>query len=349
MDIENDLKELDITQISILYWRAKKLPDKEIGKKFDKGEDWVEARMGEIYKELGFDPKMHARQKKKILEQDYFPLVLLLTNDDPDTLLDWPLQAKKDVDQNRPKSTPPTRKPSKTVDQPRPNSRSIWTWLWIPIVLLLLGALFGAFWLGRNNASQPPQPTAVTATFDSNQVDLTQSSVAPLLTDTAQVTDAPTDTLTPTLTSTPPATFTPIPTDTRSPFGLVKGDELSDNRVTMKLTDIQYNQKYDGIGAKVAPISFFFDFRNHSGETIVLRIESGDFHSVDNTGYEADCWFYHISGAGQQINEPLENGATRQIVARCGLGNLNPDVTTVTLTVHPFTSLTESTWVVEIP
>lgn len=348
MDYEDRIKALSSQQIEILFWKQRKLPDKEIAAKFGYGEKWLDARMGEIYKELGFDPQMHSKTKNKILVDEIFPLVKLLTDDDEDTLSDWPL-IDKPVDQDKDQDIATDSDATKTVDQDRSNRRSIRTWIWIPIALLFLAALSGAFWLGRNNASQTPPPTAVTGAVASIQVNPTQTATIPPLTDTVPVTDSPTDTLTPTLTLTPPATFTLMPTDTKSPLGLVKGDELSDNRVTLKLTDIQYNQKYDRVGAKFAPVSFFYDFTNHSGETIVLQIESGDFHSVDSTGYEADCWFYHISGAGQQINEPLDNGATRQIVARCGLGYLNPDVTTVTLTVHPFTSLPESTWVVEIP
>jgi len=227
--------------------------------------------------------------------------------------------------------------------EPRRDWRRI---LIITSVFACLGCLVvgvGAYFIGRGgfvNAIGTPVPT----------IQLTSTSTP---SPTVQLTDTqtalPADTLTPTLTLTPTATLTPIPTNTKSPIGLVKGDELQDNRVTLKLTDIQYNQKYDRIGAKVAPISFFFDFTNHSGETIVLQFESSDFHSVDDTGYEADCWFYHISGAIEKVNEPLNNGDTREIVARCGLGNLNPNVTTVTLTIHPFSSLPESTWIAEVP
>jgi hypothetical protein len=223
MDIENDLRALDTLQISILFWKEKGLSDKEIGKKFGWGEDWVETRMGEIYKELGFDTKMHARQKKKTLEEEYLPVVKLLTNDDPETLADWPLQAKKGVDQNRPKSTPPTRRPAKSVDQPRPNGRSIWTWLWIPIMLLLLGALYGAFWLGRSNASQPPLPTTVTVTFASTQVDPTQASAAAteniseaVSSPTISVSDTPLPTDTPASSNTP--SHSPVPSESEGFF-----------------------------------------------------------------------------------------------------------------------------------
>ena len=233
-----------------------------------------------------------------------------------------------------------------------PRRRIPWPLIAVPLFILCLLCIAGAVFarpllvniLSRGTTT--PQATQTSGT----QV---QDTSTPEFSPTVQITDTsvplPSETLSPTATLTLTATLTPLPIDTKSPIGLVKGDELSDNRVTLKLTDIQYNQKYDRIGAKVAPISFFFDFTNHSGETIVLQFDSSDFQTVDNTGYEADCWFYHISGAIEKVNEPLNNGDTREIVARCGLGNINLNVTTVTLTIHPFTSLPESTWIAQIP
>ena len=254
-----------------------------------------------------------------------------------------------------PSSSNPTKPNGNTEKTSDVSSRTriAWPLIAIPLVILgllcIAGLIFGGSLLGNflNRTQAPPaSETSVPLVEDTSAV---QPSPTVQLTDTAIL--LPTETIAPTSTFTPTSTLTltVLPTNTKPPIGLVKGDELSDNRVTLKLTDIQYNQKYDRIGAKVAPISFFFDFTNHSGETIVLQFDSGDFQAVDNTGYEADCWFYHISGAGENVNEPLNNGDTREIVARCGLGNLNPNVTTVTLTVHPFTSLPESTWVATIP
>jgi hypothetical protein len=207
---------------------------------------------------------------------------------------------------------------------------------------VLLGCMAVGYWLGTQRNTPTPTPILASATSEI----LATETLAE--TATITLTAPPTETLAPTLTLTPEATLTPIPTDTKSPLGLGVGDELQDERVTLRLTKVEYNQKYDRIGAKVAPISFFFNFTNHSGETIVLQFESTDFQIVDNTGSEADCWFYHISGAGTQVNEPLNNGASREIVARCGLEQLNPAVTTFTLAVHPFSSLPESTWIVPV-
>lgn len=227
--------------------------------------------------------------------------------------------------------------------EPRPNWRSLSL---ITTVFVFLGCLavgVGAFLLGRGTfarATETPVPT----------IQLTSTSEpSPTIQPTDTQTALPTDTLAPTLTETPTETIIPIPTDTKSPIGLLKGDALVDTRVTLQLNDIQYNQNYDRIGQRRAPISYLFDFTNHSGETILLRFNTNDFKISDNTGATANCEFYLITGATKEINTELKNGDTIPIVARCGLGTLSASVNTVTLTVSAFSSLPESTWVVDIP
>jgi hypothetical protein len=178
-----------------------------------------------------------------------------------------------------------------------------------------------------------------TATFEpSPTFQLTETQPAP-----------PTVTSTLTLTFTPTPTITTIPTDTKSPLDLRVGDVLEDARVSLRLIKVAYGEKYDKTGARFAPISYYFDFINHSEDTIVLQFDQYDFENQDDRGQITNCWFYHISGAGPAVNEPLANGATRQIVARCGDGQLDPAIDTFTLTVHPFSSLPESKWIVQIP
>lgn len=261
-------------------------------------------------------------------------------------------------DDNPPLEPPPDFNPIELYDawlavwederseNPHPPKRPI---LWGRIIGVGLAVLLGcavvgalAYWWGTRQNPPPLHPTplptntqaAVTATFPQASATLTL-----LPTETAAVT------LTPTLAF----TETPIATETQSLTGLKVGDVLEDDRVSLELTNIIYNQHYDKVGGMIAPISFVFDFTNHSGQTLVLQIGKHDFHSVDNTGYETDCWFYHISGASQETNEPVDNGDTVQIVARCGMGTLKQNVSLVTLTVHQFTSLPESTWVIQIP
>ena len=210
-----------------------------------------------------------------------------------------------------------------------------------------LSLVLTSFLLGCN-----PAPLVGTAIV-SETPNASTSTIEPSLTIGPTDTEigVPTATLTPTstLTPTPPSTITPSPTETVSPIGLKVGDILSDDRVTLKLREIRFNQGYDRIGSRIAPVSFVFDFTNYSGETILLQFGSDDFTMTDNMGTEVNCWFFHISGAIQEVNEPLENGRTREIVARCGLGQLLPEVDIVTLSINNLSSLPDSTWVHQIP
>jgi hypothetical protein len=222
--------------------------------------------------------------------------------------------------------------------------------VWSRIIVLGLTVLLGciavgalAYWFGIQRGSPSPTPILASST---QAVPVTETFTD---TTTIRLTVPPAETLAPTLTSAPTPTITPVPTDTKSPLDLRVGDVLEDARVTLRLTKVGYNEGYDRIGARRAPISYYFDFTNHSGDTIVLQFDQYDFVNEDDTGGTANCWFFHISGAGPAVNEPLANGATRQIIARCGDGQLNPAVNVFTLTVHPFSSLPESKWKVEIP
>ena len=206
---------------------------------------------------------------------------------------------------------------------------------------IVVGAL--AYWFGTQRGNPPPTAILASAT----QEILATETLAE--TATMAVTSHPTETLAPTLTYTPEATLTPIPTDTKSPIGLTKGDELRDNRVTLKLKDVIFSIGYDRLGARKAPVAFIFDYTNHSGETLVVQFDSSNFVIEDNTGRTAECWFYHISGAVDKWTSTLNDGDTLEIATRCGDGDPPPDVTTYTLTVHPFTSLPESTWVANVP
>lgn len=221
---------------------------------------------------------------------------------------------------------------------------------WDRLIALGLAVLLGcgvigalAYWLGTQRNTPPPTPILATATLEI----LATETLAE--TATITLTAPPTETLAPTLTSTATLTVTPIPTDTKSPLDLRVGDVLEDNRVSLRLIKVEYGELYDRVGSRRAPISYYFDFKNNSGETIILQFDQYNFENVDSTGQTAYCWFFHISGAGPAVNEPLDNGATRQIIARCGDGQLNPAVSTFTLTIHPFSSLPESNWIVEIP
>ena len=355
------LASLTGPQVQVMYYRCLDKTVSEITnilKLDNEGTIWT--RFTQIFKKLGV-----SGQEELVLQ--YSPIFLKYIKSEDDwknwghiraTLLEeaQTLSSQSEIEdqsnsaQNAPESSGSQQSAAERGDASVPRRVPRWPLVAILILTVCLLSIAGIMFAWRFiQARNTPVPTQTLPTSPATTQFTSTSEPSSTVEIIATQTALPVNTVTSTLTLTPTSTLTPIPTDTKSPIGLVKGDELSDSRVTLKLTDIQYNQKYDRLGAKVAPISFFFDFTNHSGETIVLQIDSSDFHSVDDTGYEADCWFYHISGAGQQINEPLNNGDTREIVARCGLGNINPNVTTVTLTIHPFTSLPESTWIAQIP
>ncbi len=210
---------------------------------------------------------------------------------------------------------------------------------------VLLGCVIvgvGAYFLGRGTtgaATQTPAPMQLTSTSEpSATIQITETLTA-----------LPADTLTATLTLTPLATNTSVPTNTLSPFGLVIGQEISDPRVTLKLVDVRFNEGYDRVGSRVAPINHVFEYTNHSGDTLLVQFNTSDFVVEDNTGRTAECWFFRAPFAFEEWNLPLNDNSTEIITTRCGDGRVPQGVTSYTLTIHPFTSLPESTWVVEVP
>jgi len=191
--------------------------------------------------------------------------------------------------------------------------------MWGRLIVLGLAVLLGcivvgalAYWLGSQRNA--PAPTAILA-IATQQVVVTETLAE---TATITVTSLPMATLVPTMTPTLPPSLTPIATDTKSPIGLTKGDELPDNRVTLKLKDVVFNIGYDRIGQRRAPVAFIFDYTNHSGETIVVQFDTSNFVTEDNTGRTAECWFYTISGAVDKWTSNLNAGDTLEIATRCG-------------------------------
>ncbi|MCI0529406.1 MAG: hypothetical protein L0Y56_18355, partial [Nitrospira sp.] len=127
--------------------------------------------------------------------------------------------------------------------------------LGLGLAVLLGCAAIGvlAYWLGQRSA-----PTLTPALATNTQEILVTETLAE--TSTVTLTPPPTETLIPTLTLTVTPTLTPMPTDTKSPLGLGVGDELRDDRVTLRLVEVRYNEGYDRVGQRVAPISYIFDY-----------------------------------------------------------------------------------------
>jgi hypothetical protein len=233
-----------------------------------------------------------------------------------------------------------------------------WFLIAIPLFILglfcIAGIVLGAPLLGSFIGQDTTVPTDTQTSELLGQVTSTpEDPPTVILTDTQVVlpteTLAPTLTFTPTLTAAPTATITPIPTNTKPPIGLGVGDELRDDRVTLRLTEVRYNEGYDRVGQRVAPISYFFEYTNHSGETLVVQFDTSNFVIEDNKGRTAECWFFLSPfTAFEEWLSNLNDNDTVLITARCGLGQLPEDVTSYELTIDPFTSLPESTWVVEV-
>jgi hypothetical protein len=206
---------------------------------------------------------------------------------------------------------------------------------------IAMGAL--AYWLGTQRNAPPATPILASAT---QEILITETLAQ---TATITVTLLPTETLAPTMTPTPPS-LTPIATDTKSPIGLVKGDELSNNSVTLKFKEFKFQQGRTRVGQRpIAQAVFEFDFTNHSGDTILLQIGPDKFRAEDNLGNKLTCDFWNgVTEAVETIQRPLENGQTFRIGVYCGEGQVPSDVTEYTLFVTNFSSLTDSTWIAKV-
>ena len=359
--IEEKLRTLTLNEVTVLYWKCQNLKYEKIALEMNYGVDWVQLQMSNVYAKLGFNKEMHWSKRVEILNQEVCPALTEILKSQPPKPNEWPPDMEKPepnpetyplvlYDQEKDEEEPPPPPPEPIIipaQLPGPQRRNNLTRiLTIGALLACLGCLVvgaGAYFLGRGGfalatetviPSVPPTLTIV----PSPTIQLTNTETPP-----------PTNTLTPTLTFTPTSTVTPIPTNTKPPIGLVKGDELRDSRVTLKLKDVIFNIGYDRIGSRRAPVAFIFEFTNHSGETIVVQFDSSHFVIQDNTGRTAECWFYTISGAVDKWTSNLNDNSTLEIATRCGDGNVPSDVTMYTMTVHPFTSLPESTWVASVP
>jgi hypothetical protein len=171
---------------------------------------------------------------------------------------------------------------------------------------------------------------------------------SPTLQSTATDTPLPTDTVTPTLTLTPTETTTPTPSATQATEGLKKGDELraTDNRVTLRLREVKYDQGTTSVGNRSwIPIAFIFDFTNHSSEPIPLDLDQTKFKVEDNLGNESKCLFWQVTEARTAIRINVDPGRTVEIGVFCGEGQLPSEVTSYILYVRGlFSSLPDSTW-----
>jgi hypothetical protein len=195
------------------------------------------------------------------------------------------------------------------------------------------------------NAITTPQASQTTETLIEPTF---TTEPSPTLQSTATDAPLPTHTMTPTLISTPTETTTPTPSATQATEGLKKGGELraTDSLVTLRLRDVKYDQGTTRIGnPSWVPITFVFEFTNHSGEPIPLDLDQTKFRVEDNLGNEGTCLFWQVTEARPAIRIPVDPGRTVEIGVLCGEGKLPSEVTTYTLCVTGlFSSLPDSTW-----
>jgi hypothetical protein len=225
---------------------------------------------------------------------------------------------------------------------PPPQPPRVPAWLVALAFLACLAVGVGAYFWGGGFlpfATNTPVPTP-TIQFTSTP----EPSLTPPVQQTDTQTALPSETLTPTL------TLTPTPTNTAPPVNLTKGAVLQDNSVTLKFKDFKYEQGRTRTGQRpVAPILFEFDFTNNSGETILLQLDQDKFRAEDNLGNRLTCEFWNnVTEAVETIQQPLESGKTWNLGVFCGEGKIPPGVTTYTLYVTGFSSLPDSTWVVNV-
>lgn len=362
VSIEDVLRSLTFNEVTVLYWKCRDLKYEEIKIKLNYSVDWVTLQMSHVYQKLGFNKEMHWTKRKEILDREVCPTLSKILENKPPKPEEWPPDIEEPVANPETyalvlydeKSEEEEKKgeiekviPTPIVAIPqRPQRRGRLLFLALIVIVGCIGIGIIGYILGqRNNPFSFLVSATLAATETSTPMPTGNPTNTPTLIPSSTFTPAPTSTLTPT------PTLSPTPTETKSPLGLAVGDELSDNRVTLKLNEIKYEQGRTRVGHKpLAPIIFGFVFTNHSGETILLQIGPDKFRAEDNLGNQLTCDFWNgVVETTETIQQPLENEKTFGIGAFCGEGKIPPGVTTYTLYVTSFSSLPDSTWIAELP
>lgn len=172
-------------------------------------------------------------------------------------------------------------------------------------------------------------------------------------------TPLPTHTPFPSFTPTPQATNTQRPTSTPSitptstqvPYRI--GDEWSDGRVVLKITEGLVNAHWTvGFVNYYFVISLALEFENLSGETILLRYDTESFSLTDNRNRKYECIFR--DGSPHFTNEPIsksvQQGDKYEFIVGCGKNEeFDKNVTHVIFSIKDFSSLGYSEWIIDIP
>jgi DNA-binding CsgD family transcriptional regulator len=363
------LLALKLEEIKIIFLRCRGETVEDTAKELKIGASTIYSRMPKIYELLGVSNWGEIEEELCIALRRIVPNTRALDEGWPEAFREK-IEALREPVEPQTRTTPPSAippSPEPTFAQARntsgqaspPQRRIPWPLIAIPLLvfglLCIAGIVFGLPLLGNIFEQEPTQsePTQTTEpTVPDTSTSEASATIEPTITEVILPTDtiAPTFTFVATDTLTPMASETPIPTQTKPPIGLTVGDELRDDRVTLQLLEVRYFEGYDRVGQRVAPISYIFEYTNHSGGTLVVQFDTDNFVIEDNTGSTAECWFFLSPfTAFEEWNSTLNDNASVIITARCGLGRAPDDVTSYELTIHPFTSLPESTWVVEVP
>src|SRR5688572_19397631 len=100
--IEDLISELDAVHAGVLFWMMRGAGDEQVADELFKAgitkEKWgaasIVARRTELYRDLGYPTELHKDIKRPLFEFECYPIIKLLTNDDPDKIREFPLSKK---------------------------------------------------------------------------------------------------------------------------------------------------------------------------------------------------------------------------------------------------------------
>ena len=132
------------------------------------------------------------------------------------------------------------------------------------------------------------------------------------------------------------------------PTMLVTGDELSNDRVTLRLMELELPAyEHEGSTLDFFAVGYTFEFENNSNESIPLSFDPGEFELKDNAGQFFAC---AIHGKESGISELISPYQTYKFRVMCGENiTLENWVSSLTLRVEDFSSLPQSLWKLEAP
>ncbi len=258
-------------------------------------------------------------------------------------------------------------------------------WMIVSIGVLVTAVIFGAlltirWWItectvlnpdplcgrGIGGVAQAPQPTPIIqieetpestgvrietiieSTFTRPAVDIPTETPAPSQTPT--ITNTPTQTATSSTTPTPSETPTPTETPTPSVTPLVIGNEVTDGRVTIKLLQRRFNQRWtEGVRSWTYAVDIQFEFTNHQEDILILYIDSTMANVKDNLGRDLSCVFIHTDDL-PTLNAQVGLAETIEFWIGCNKSlQLEGQVDYLIVSMQDVSSLPPMRWLIEVP